>query len=59
MVRSIVNSRILIVTWLGASLIIGIATGVAQSPQERMQVLETALQAQPNDVTTLVALGRL
>ena len=59
MVRSIVNARVLIVFWLGAALLVGIATGVAQSLQERIQALETALQAQPNDVTTLVALGRL
>ena len=59
MVRSIVNARVLIVFWLGAALLVGIATGVAQSLQERIQALETALQAQPNDVTTLVALGRI
>jgi cytochrome c-type biogenesis protein CcmH/NrfG len=42
---------------VGAALLVGVATGAAQSPQERMQALETALQTQPNDVPKLVALG--
>ena len=40
-------------------MLVGAVMGAAQSPQERMQALETALQAQPDDVPKLVALGRL
>jgi tetratricopeptide (TPR) repeat protein len=59
MIRSIFNTRLLIASWLGASLIVSLATGAAQTPQEQLQALETALQSQPNDVPKLVALGRL
>src|SRR5215468_6401083 len=59
MIRSIFNTRLLVASCLGASLIVSLTTGLAQSPQERMQALETALQTQPNDVPKLVALGRL
>ncbi len=59
MIRSNFNTRLLITSWLGAWLIVSLATGVAQSPQERLQALETALQSQPYDVPKLVALGRL
>lgn len=59
MLRSIINPRILIASWLGAALLAGTAMGAAQSPQERIQELVTALHTQPNDVKQLVALGRL
>ena len=59
MFRNVLCSRMLITFMVGAVLLVGITTGAAQSPQERMQALETALQTQPNDVPKLVALGRL
>src|SRR5262249_46046250 len=59
MLRRVLRSRISITFVVGAALLVGITTGAAQSPQERMQALETALQEQPNDVPKLVALGRL
>jgi tetratricopeptide (TPR) repeat protein len=59
MLRSSINVRVFIASWLGASLLLGIATGVAQSSQARIQELESALRTQPNDVPKLVALGRL
>lgn len=59
MLRHVIRSRILLACTVGAALLVGVATGAAQSPQERMQALETALQTQPNDVPKLVALGRL
>jgi tetratricopeptide (TPR) repeat protein len=50
----------MLITFLvGAGLLVGAVMGAEQSPQERMQALETALQAQPNDVPQIVALGRL
>jgi len=55
----ITRSRLLITAWIGAWLLVGAAMGAAQSPQERMQELEAALQAQPNDVQKLVVLARL
>ena len=59
MISRVIHSRMLITCLVGASLLIGMTTGMAQSPQERIQALETALQEQPNDVPKLVALGRL
>lgn len=59
MVRSRVNIRFFIVAWLGVFVLSGISPGRAQSPEEHIHVLETALRTQPNDAPTLVALGRL
>jgi tetratricopeptide (TPR) repeat protein len=59
MFHSVIHSRMVIVSCLGAALLVSTTTGAAQSPQERMQGLETALQTQPNDAVKLVALGRL
>ena len=60
MVRRISVPHILrVLSWIGVWLIGGMAIVAAQSPQERIQALETALHTQPNDVPKLVTLGRL